>query len=52
MQQVVKIGHRYFAIPKALDLAERIAAQTNLRGNWQKVMTHNRTARIITNTKR
>lgn len=51
MQQVVKIGTRYFAIPKDLGKADRIASQSNIRGNWQKCMQHNKHARVISNQK-
>lgn len=51
MQQVVKIGTRYFAIPKDKDRAERIASQSNITGNWQKCMQHNKHARVISNLK-
>lgn len=49
MQQVTQRGRRFFAVPKVMTLTDRVAARTNLRGNWQKVMTHNRTAHVILN---
>lgn len=52
MQQVIKIGTRLFAVKKDMDRAERIAAQSNIRGNWQQCMQHNKQARVISNLKR
>ena len=49
-QQYVKRGNRLFAVPRPQGIADRIAAQSNVRGNWGKVMTHNRRARVIANT--
>lgn len=49
MQQVIKRGTRTFAVPKVLTLTDRIAARTQCRGNWDKVMTHNRNAHVILN---
>lgn len=49
MQQVTQRGRRQFAVPKVLSLTDRVAAKTNLRGNWDKVMTHHRTARVVLN---
>lgn len=51
MQTVVKIGTRYFAVKKDLGRADRIAAQSNVRGNWQKCMQHNKHARVMTNAR-
>jgi hypothetical protein len=51
MQIVVKIGNRYFAVKKDLGRADRIASRSNIRGNWQKVMTHHKTARVMCNTR-
>jgi hypothetical protein len=52
MQQVVKIGNRWFAVRKDMDRAERVASQSNVRGNWQRVMQSHKTARVVWNTKR
>lgn len=46
---VKRVGGRFIAVPKSLGRADRIAARSNIRGNWQKVETWNRTARVIYN---
>lgn len=53
MQQVVQRGRRLFAVPKPLDRAERIAARTNCRGNWNAIDAGSRNvrARVIVNQK-
>lgn len=49
MQPVRQRGARQFAVPKSLSLTDRIAARTNLRGNWESLMQHHRTARVVLN---
>lgn len=53
MQQVIKRGRRFFAVPKSQDRAERIASQTNCRGNWNAIdaVSRNVRARVIVNQK-
>lgn len=49
MQVCTRKNGRLYAVPKVLSLTDRIAARTNLRGNWQEVMTTHKTARVILN---
>lgn len=49
MQQIVRRGRRQFAVPQKLSLTDRIAATTNLRGNWQAILSHHKTGRVILN---
>lgn len=54
MQQVTQRGRRLFAVPKVLDRAERIAARSNIEGNWRrKIDSHSRHVhiRVMTNQK-
>ena len=44
---VERRGRRFFAVPKTLTLTDRIASLSQRRGNWDRVMTHHRTARLI-----
>jgi hypothetical protein len=46
----VQRGRRLFAVPKPLGLADKIAARSNVTGNWQRsIMPMVRTARVIRN---
>ena len=49
MQITVRKNGKLYAVPKVLSITDRIVAQTNLRGNWQEVMTCHKTARVILN---
>lgn len=49
MQNVIRRGRRLFAAPRVLSLTDRIANKTQCRGNWQRVITHNASARLIRN---
>lgn len=49
MQHVIRRGRRLFAAPRPLSLTDRIANTTQCRGNWQRVITHNASARLIRN---
>lgn len=49
MQACTRKNGRLYAVPKVLSLTDRIAARTNMRGNWQEVMTAHKTARVILN---
>jgi len=42
-------GDRYFEVPRKQTNVDRIAAKSNIRGNWDNVMTAHRTARVIRN---
>lgn len=52
MRVLVKRGRRWFAVPKPLGLADRLAAQTQLRGNWGNVERNTPGSRVISNLKR
>lgn len=45
----VRRGRRLFAVPKPLSLTDRIANTTRCTGNWQRVVQHNASARLIRN---
>lgn len=47
--KTVQRGLRRFAVPKQLGLADRIAMRTQCRGNWDRVISHNATARLVRN---
>ncbi len=38
MQTVIKIGQRWYAVPKNLSLTDRIANKSVVTGNWQQIM--------------
>lgn len=48
-QQYVRRGNRLYAIPRQQSLTDRIAARTQRRGNWDRVMTEHKTATVIRN---
>lgn len=48
-QQTQHRGRRLFAIPKPLTLAERVANQSRVKSSWDKIASHNATAREIRN---
>lgn len=45
----VRRGRRLFAIPKPLTLAERVANASRVKSSWERIITHNATAREIRN---
>lgn len=45
MQSVIKVGRRYFAVPKELGLAEVIANRTRLQSNWNVTQQQQRNLR-------
>lgn len=49
MQQVIQRGRRQFAVPKPLSLTDRVAAATNLRGNWSAIMRSQTSAKVVLN---
>jgi hypothetical protein len=46
---VIVRGRRHFAIPKPVGTAQAIAERTTLRGNWERIETQPRGARVIIN---
>lgn len=46
---VKRRGLRHFAVAKNLSLTDRIANHTQCRGNWDRVVSHNATARLVRN---
>ncbi len=47
-QQYVQRGNRLFAVPRPQGIAERIAARSNITGNWQRgVMTQGGQGRVV-----
>lgn len=52
MQTVVKIGKRWYAVPRHKSLTDRIAERTVCTGNWQTIMQSQSSAKVITNHKR
>lgn len=52
MQTVVKIGKRWYAVPRQKSLTDQIAERTVCTGNWQQIMQSQTNARVITNHKR
>lgn len=47
---VKPVGRRFIAVrDRKPGLADRIAAQSNIRGNWDRVMTTHKYARVILN---
>lgn len=42
-------GGRYFALPREQSNADRIAAKSNITGNWARIEQTHRTARVIRN---
>ena len=51
-RQYVRRGLRLFAVPRPQGLADRIAARSNVRGNWDRIMQEHKTARVISNLAR
>jgi hypothetical protein len=49
---VIRIGHRYFAIPRPFDRVGAIHAKANLRGNWHRIEEQPRGSRLIVNQRR
>lgn len=45
MQTLIKVGKRWYAVPKELGLAARIASRSNVRGNWQNIDSKSRKIR-------
>jgi hypothetical protein len=45
-------GGRAFAVPKATQWVDQIAARTELRGNWNRIESQRSTARLISNQRR
>lgn len=47
--QTIQRGQRRFAVPKTLSLTDRVANRTQCKGNWNRVIAHNATARLVRN---
>lgn len=45
----IRRGLRHFAVAKPLSLTDKIANNTQCRGNWDRVVNHNAAARLIRN---
>jgi hypothetical protein len=45
-------GHRAFAVPKATQWVDQIAARTELRSSWDRIDQQRATAKVISNQRR
>lgn len=49
MIATIKRGRRLFAVPKQLSLTDRVANASRVKSSWERIITHNATAREIRN---
>ena len=52
MQIVTKRGRRLYTVPAALSLTDRIAAKSNVAGNWAGILRMPKCSRVIINQHR